>query len=68
MALGVLMDKDNKCVLSAGGLMIQLLPDASEETISRLEEILNSNFSISRLLVEDEYVEKTLKTIFQYFF
>ncbi len=64
MALGVLMDKDNKCVLSAGGLMIQLLPDASEETISRLENTLNSNFSISRLLSEDEYMEKTLKTIF----
>lgn len=64
MALGVLMDKDNKAVLSAGGLMIQLLPQASEETISKLENILNSNFSISRLLAEDEYMEKTLKTIF----
>ena len=64
MALGVLMDKDNKMVLSAGGLMIQLLPNASEETISKLENILNSNFSISKLLAEDEYMEKTLKTIF----
>lgn len=64
MALGVLMDKDNKVVLSAGGLMIQLLPQASEETISKLENILNSRFSISKLLAEDEYMEKTLNAIF----
>ncbi|MBE7028888.1 MAG: Hsp33 family molecular chaperone HslO [Ruminococcaceae bacterium] len=64
IALGVLVDKDNRCVLSSGGLMIQLLPDASEETILRLEEILNSNFSISKLLCEEDYIEKTLKLIF----
>ncbi len=64
IALGVLVDKDNRCVLSSGGLMIQLLPDASEETISRLEEILNSNFSISKLLCEEDYIEKTLGIIF----
>ncbi|MBE7021022.1 MAG: Hsp33 family molecular chaperone HslO [Ruminococcaceae bacterium] len=64
IALGVLVDKDNRCVLSAGGLMVQLLPDASEETISRLESVLNSSFSISRLLCEDDYQEKTLKLLF----
>ncbi len=64
IALGVLVDKDNRCVLSSGGLMIQLLPDASEETISRLEEILNSSFSISKLLCEEDYIEKTLSLIF----
>ena len=64
IALGVLVDKDNRCVLSSGGLMIQLLPDASEETIARLEEILNSNFSISKLLCEEDYIEKTLGIIF----
>lgn len=64
IALGVLVDKDNRCVLSSGGLMIQLLPDASEETIIRLENILNSNFSISKLLCEEDYIEKTLNIIF----
>ena len=64
IALGVLVDKDNRVVLSAGGLMIQLLPDASEETISKLEEILNNNFSISKLLCEEDYAEKTLAVIF----
>lgn len=64
IALGVLVDKDNRCVLSSGGLMIQLLPDASDETITRLENILNSNFSISKLLCEEDYIEKTLKIIF----
>ena len=64
IALGVLVDKDNRCVLSSGGLMIQLLPDASEETIERLESILNSKFSISKLLCEEDYIEKTLGLIF----
>lgn len=64
IALGVLVDKDNKVVLSAGGLMIQLLPDASEETIAKLEGILNNNFSISKLLCDENYIEKTLEIIF----
>ena len=64
IALGVLVDKDNRVVLSSGGLMIQLLPDASEETVERLEKILNNNFSISKLLCEEDYVEKTLEIIF----
>ncbi len=36
VALGVLIDEDNS-VLSAGGYIIQLLPGAKDETISRLE-------------------------------
>ena len=64
IALGVLVDKDNQVVLSSGGLMIQLLPDASEETITKLENILNNNFSISKLLCEENYVKKTLEIIF----
>lgn len=36
-SLGVLLDKADGEVLLAGGLLIQLLPGADEETISRLE-------------------------------
>ena len=45
VGLGVLMNKDNT-VRQAGGFIIQLMPDASEETISALEKRLaNSIFS-----------------------
>ena len=39
VGLGVLMNKDNT-VRQAGGFIIQLMPDASEETISALEKRL----------------------------
>lgn len=41
VALGVLMNKDNT-VQESGGYMIQLMPDASEEVISMLEERLKT--------------------------
>ena len=37
-ALGVLVDKDNGEVMLAGGMLIQLLPGATDETIEKLEE------------------------------
>ena len=38
--LGMLIDVDNTCKLS-GGMIIQLLPNASEQTISYLEDIIS---------------------------
>ena len=37
-ALGVLVDKNNGLVLAAGGLLIQLLPGATDEEIEKLEK------------------------------
>ena len=37
-ALGVLLDRDKGAVMLAGGLLIQLLPGAGEDTIEKLEQ------------------------------
>lgn len=39
-ALGVLINKEDGEVMLAGGLLIQLLPGAFEDTIEKLEKIL----------------------------
>ena len=60
IGLDVLVDKESGCVLKAGGFMIQLLPEASEETIVKIEEILNSGITISKLLAEHENIQDIL--------
>ena len=49
VGLGVLMEKDNT-VKHAGGFIIQLMPDATEEVISKLEENLSQVKSVTSLL------------------
>lgn len=49
VALGVLMNRDNT-VCQAGGFIIQLLPGASEDIISKLEERLGEISSVTALL------------------
>lgn len=49
VSLAILIDVDNTCKLS-GGLIIQLLPNASEETISYLETVLSNSPSLNELL------------------
>lgn len=39
VAVGVLMNKEDGTVKAAGGMIAQLLPDASEETITAMEKI-----------------------------
>lgn len=60
VALGVLMNKDNT-VRQAGGFIIQLLPGASEEVISMLEQKLTEVTAVSELLDEgmtpEEFIE-----------
>ncbi len=51
VALGVLMNKDNT-VRQAGGFIIQLLPGASDEVISTLEQKLTEVTHITELLDE----------------
>lgn len=51
VGLGVLMNKDNT-VAQAGGFIIQLMPFASEEVITQLEENLKDITSVTTLLAQ----------------
>ena len=50
-ALGVLVNPDRTC-LAAGGLLIQLLPFADEDTVAKIENNLSKFESISSLIAE----------------
>ncbi|MBQ9742567.1 MAG: Hsp33 family molecular chaperone HslO [Ruminococcus sp.] len=51
-ALGVLVDKDNGTALFAGGLLVQLLPGAFEDTIEKLEENVKKLRPVTTMLGE----------------
>nr|MBP8675018.1 Hsp33 family molecular chaperone HslO [Acetomicrobium sp.] len=63
IALGVLQ-KPSLGVLSAGGLMVQLLPDADESFVGMLERLLEKCDSISRLAEQVGSSQDMLETIF----
>ena len=62
VGLGVLMDKDNT-VKQAGGFIIQVMPDADDEVIDRLEESINSIKSVTDMLESGMAPEDILKYI-----
>lgn len=62
VALGVLMNKENT-VRQAGGFIIQLMPEASEEIIDRLEQKLNEMEPITSLLDKGHAPEQVLEEI-----
>lgn len=64
IGLGVLVDTDTS-IRCAGGFMIQLLPDASEEMISKLETRLNTIPYITDLLDMGQTPEGILEMILQ---
>ncbi len=66
VALGVLMNRDNT-VAQAGGFIIQLMPDATEEVISHLEQKLTEVTAVSGLLEEGMTPEEILEYIFDGF-
>mgnify|MGYP003541197358 CR=1 FL=1 len=51
VAVGVLVEEDNT-VRSAGGYIIQLLPEATEEDITYIEDKINNTPPVSQLLYE----------------
>ncbi|MGM0547641.1 MAG: Hsp33 family molecular chaperone HslO [Bacillota bacterium] len=63
VGLGVLVDTDLS-VKAAGGFIIQLLPDASEETIEILENNLSKLSSVSKLIEAGKTPEELLEELF----
>lgn len=62
VGLGVLMNKDNT-VRQAGGFIIQLMPFASEEVISKLEQNLSNIKSVTSMLDEGIGPEEMARVI-----
>lgn len=61
---GVYVDTDNS-VLSAGGFIIQVIPGATDEAITTLENILKSIKPVSQMLYEGYKPEDIVKAICQ---
>lgn len=66
VGLGVLMNKDNT-VRQAGGFILQVMPFAEEQTISRLEENVGKIHSVTALLDKGLTPEELLKTVLEGF-
>lgn len=61
IALGVLVDKDG--IKSAGGYKLTLMPDATDEEISKIEEQIKTNPSISEMLSKETSLEDIAKIV-----
>lgn len=66
VGLGVLMNKDNT-VRQAGGFIVQLMPFAEEEVISRLEQNVQKINSVTNLLEEGHTPESLLERVLEGF-
>jgi len=62
VALGVLVDKDYS-IKQAGGFIIQLLPDADEEVVDKLEKAIKNMESITSLLDQGKTPENILEIL-----
>lgn len=61
IALGVLVNKDG--IKSAGGYMINLMPEATDEDIVKLENALNNADSMSKMLEDKKSLEEIAKIV-----
>ena len=66
VGLGVLMNKNNT-VRQAGGFIVQLMPFAEEEVISRLEQNVQKINSVTNLLEEGHTPESQLEKVLEGF-
>ena len=65
-ALGVLVNPDLS-VKAAGGYIIQLLPSAGEDTITKLEDSIKNTDSVTNMMVRGLTPEDILKTVLKNF-
>lgn len=63
VGVGVLVEPDNS-VRAAGGFLIQVLPGATEETLTKLENVLKTIKPVSTLIDEGKTPEQIIETIF----
>jgi len=63
VGLGVLVDSDNS-VRAAGGFIIQVMPGATEETLSKLETALAQIKPVSQMIDEQYTPEMIIEAIF----
>ncbi len=66
-ALGVLIDKEDGEVLLAGGLLIQLLPGADDDTIDRLEKNIEKLEPVTTMLAKGMSILDICKTALEGF-
>lgn len=62
-SLGVLVNKEGK-IQSAGGLLIQTLPNVSDETITLIEEAMSNLKPISTIIDSEKNLEKVINENF----
>lgn len=60
---GVLVLPEDESILAAGGIIVQLLPNASEETVAALEEALKTFPPVSVLIGEEKTPEEMLSLL-----
>jgi molecular chaperone Hsp33 len=63
VGLGVLVERESLSVIAAGGFIVQLMPFAQEETISRLEDNLRKFTSVTDILKAGKTPEELLKIV-----
>ena len=63
VGLGVLVNRQEKKILQAGGFIVQLMPFAEEETISRLEKNLQRIDSVTKMLSAGDTPEQMLEKV-----
>lgn len=62
-ALGVLVSKEDKSVITAGGFIIQLLPTAQDDTIDRVEKCLENIEPVTTMLAKGMSPEQICRSV-----
>ncbi len=63
VSVGVLVDKDHS-VLAAGAIVIQMMPDATEEDILEAEHVIKHLKPVSTIFAEDQNPQDIAKALF----